>query len=364
MAKYEAEIRKVITLQRFMRKWLRISKLRNTALNFLIAPESERLRKRNMALREIVSTERVFVNNLMELQKSIILPLKATSHNFISEKEVGILFSNLESIAGLNIQILESMEERIEAWPSESRFADIFIEKAPVLRLYTDYLNNYEQQVLLLTKLEKKPAFMQYIKACKAKMNLANYLILPVQRLPRYEILLEGLKRYTAEEHVDYPNIIAALDKVKELNQHVDKKKKDKDNRLTINEIQKAISGVPTLYVAHRQFIREGLIDVLNGKKKEKLYVYLFTDFILLTKAKVKTLVPGAGRPKSKLKDTVYFKDGPFSASPVSVDGAAIRLVGGKKEYLFCFPSDTSRDHWQKDIEAVLRDEGWKKIFY
>lgn len=45
--------------QRFMRKWLRISKFRNTALNFLTAPESERLRKRNMAFREIVCTERV-----------------------------------------------------------------------------------------------------------------------------------------------------------------------------------------------------------------------------------------------------------------------------------------------------------------
>ncbi len=236
----------------------------------------------------------------------------------------------------------------------------------------------------VLTELEKKPAFIQFIKACKAKMNLGNYLILPVQRLPRYEILLEGLKRYTSEEHVDYPNIIAALDKVhththththtrtthstaqhtahttqvhrttggwlmvltppivinhnrpqvKELNSHVDKKKKDEDNRRAIQEIQKAVSGAPTLFVAHRQFIRYaanaalshlprrfahrsatrqspsspithyplpittlvvvivnacrgGLVDVLAGKKKEKFYVYLFTDILLLTKAQV-----------------------------------------------------------------------------
>lgn len=35
----------------------------------------------------------------------------------------------------------------MEAWPAEGRFADIFIKKAPVLRLYTEYLNNYERQV-------------------------------------------------------------------------------------------------------------------------------------------------------------------------------------------------------------------------
>lgn len=365
MARYEAEIKKIEFLQRFMRKWLRISKFRNTALNFLTAPESERLRKRNMAFREIVCTERGYVNNLEELEKRIISPLKASSHSFISEKEVGVLFSNLESITCLNIQILELMEERIEQWPCEGRFADIFIEKAPVLRLYTDYLNNYDRQMTVLTELEKKPAFIQFIKACKAKMNLGNYLILPVQRLPRYEILLEGLKRYTSEEHVDYPNIIAALDKVKELNSHVDKKKKDEDNRRAIQEIQKAVSGAPTLFVAHRQFIRGGLVDVLAGKKKEKFYVYLFTDILLLTKAKVKTVVPGAARPKSKLKDLIYLKDGPFSASAMSLDGSsALRLVGGRKEFLFCFSSDTERDGWQRDIDTVLREEGWKKIFY
>lgn len=46
-----------------------------------------------------------YVNNLEELEKRIISPLKASSHSFISEKEVGVLFSNLESITCLNIQV-------------------------------------------------------------------------------------------------------------------------------------------------------------------------------------------------------------------------------------------------------------------
>lgn len=38
--------------------------------------------------------------------------------------------------------------------------------------------------------------------------------------------------------------------------------------------------------------------------------------------------------------------------------------VGGRKEFLFCFSSDTERDGWLRDIDTVLREEGWKKIFY
>jgi hypothetical protein len=40
------------------------------------------------------------------------------------------------------------------------------------------------------------------------------------------------------------------------------------------------------------------------------------------------------------------------------------RQAGGRKEFLFCFASDTERDSWQRDVDAVLREEGWKKIFY
>jgi len=58
------------------------------------------------------------------------------------------------------------MEDRMEKWPEECRFADIFILKAPVLRVYSQYLTNYEQQVLTLTELEKRPSFVAFIKVC------------------------------------------------------------------------------------------------------------------------------------------------------------------------------------------------------
>ena len=68
--------------------------------------------------------------------------------------------------------------------------------QAPVLRVYTQYLTNYDQQLRVLTELEKRQAFVAFNKAAKGKMSLANYLILPVQRLPRYEMLLEVRLRF------------------------------------------------------------------------------------------------------------------------------------------------------------------------
>ncbi|KAL6051803.1 Rho guanine nucleotide exchange factor (GEF) 17 [Balamuthia mandrillaris] len=369
LSRYANDTSKIVILQRHIRSWLRVQKFRNLALDFLIAPESERLRKRSMALWEIVSTERSYVANLEDLERAIISPLRGSSHSFITEREITQLFSNLESIIGLNTQILEAMEERMDAWPSDCRFADIFIQKAPVLRLYTEYLNNYERQVQVLTELEKKPAFVAFLKGVKSKMSLANYLILPVQRLPRYEILLESLLKYTCQEHVDYGNIIAALDKVKELNLHVDKKKKDEDNRRSIQSIQKSISGIGALYVAHRRFIREGVAEVLfpNRKKEDREYLYLFSDMLVITR--MKTKAKGGtfmeARPKTKYKESLRFKDG-YKLEPSSESNSFKLAKAGQPHSAFTFflPTESNRNKWVQDIEAVEKEEGWKKILY
>ena len=45
-------------------------------------------------------------------------------------------------------------------------------------------------------------------------LDLASFLILPVQRLPRYVLLLKELQRYTPENHPEYKSLIDAIDHI------------------------------------------------------------------------------------------------------------------------------------------------------
>ena len=45
-------------------------------------------------------------------------------------------------------------------------------------------------------------------------LSIADLLIEPVQRIPRYKLLLEQLLKYTPESHPDYANMGAALESV------------------------------------------------------------------------------------------------------------------------------------------------------
>jgi hypothetical protein len=52
-------------------------------------------------------------------------------------------------------------------------------------------------------------------------MDLGDYLIVPVQRLPRYMLLLTGIVKATKPEHSDYQNLTNALTKIKAATDHV-----------------------------------------------------------------------------------------------------------------------------------------------
>ncbi len=45
--------------------------------------------------------------------------------------------------------------------------------------------------------------------------TIRSFLILPIQRIPRYNLLLEDLIKHTPEQHVDYGLLVQASEKMK-----------------------------------------------------------------------------------------------------------------------------------------------------
>lgn len=73
----------------------------------------------------------------------------------------------------------------------------------PALSLYPEYVKNHYRAIMLVNSLQSKSAefkaFLARAKECSdAKLDLLACLIAPVQRVPRYRLLLEELVRHTA----------------------------------------------------------------------------------------------------------------------------------------------------------------------
>lgn len=86
---------------------------------------------------------------------------------------------------------------------------DLFVSYAGLMPMYSSYVDNFDASNQKLAELVKKSAkkFHNLEEAAKKEtgnLGLTDLLILPVQRLPRYLLLLQSLKEATLRSHKDY----------------------------------------------------------------------------------------------------------------------------------------------------------------
>jgi hypothetical protein len=73
------------------------------------------------------------------------------------------------------------------------------------------------------------------------KHSISMLLITPIQRLPRYKLLLSELIKSTWPDHQDYENLGNALSQIKEIAKYVNDRKKEYENRAKVQDIQDSI---------------------------------------------------------------------------------------------------------------------------
>jgi hypothetical protein len=94
-------------------------------------------------------------------------------------------------------------------------------------------------------------------KSTQPLLDIASLLIKPVQRLPRYRLLLQEVLKVTPDYHPDHATLLEAIDVVKTIILDINQAKKLEDDRVALIEIAKKIDGckVHTLLVVSHQHL-------------------------------------------------------------------------------------------------------------
>jgi len=98
--------------------------------------------------------------------------------------------------------------------------------------------------------------------------TLQSYLILPIQRLPRYELLLNELLKFTEQPHVDYENIQVAYAVAKKINQDINSRQKEDqtvDHIKNLLQKQHSVAG-KLLHSPRKTIIAYLKITVISAK--------------------------------------------------------------------------------------------------
>ncbi|KAH9519224.1 putative protein tag-52 [Bulinus truncatus] len=246
---------------------------------------ARRERRRRKVTKELFETEKTYLHHLDLINKFFDFPLRFAC--LVPDKVHATFFSNVEQIRQVNLTLLETMEE--------STVGQAFKQLAPFLKLYSTYANNHQTALNTLQEWQNKsPDFASFVSRQEDRpevmgLKLNALLITPVQRIPRYKMLLEELLSCTTVDHHDYENLSDAANKIAEIATHINECLRQNENFLKTLAIQKSFdNSAPKLLSPGRFFIKEGPLKKVSrkgGKSYERMF-FLFSDILLYGKPK------------------------------------------------------------------------------
>ncbi|KAI9189172.1 hypothetical protein H9P43_000600 [Blastocladiella emersonii ATCC 22665] len=206
------------------------------------------------AIDELISSEKTYFDMLFTLVNLFLRPLKRAvqqhhgKHPILPATDVARIFSNVEEIFGLHATLLQGLQR--QASPAEhpvERVARALADVLPYLKAYHAYAINYATAVETYEACRRShPAFAKFIETCHAdprlnQLELPAYLILPIQRVPRYVLLLERALEDTHPLYPAHAPLASCLGGMHDLASNLDHAVSDHRAQLKVAEIQRAL---------------------------------------------------------------------------------------------------------------------------
>ena len=182
--------------------------------------EANKLAQRRLhAAAEIVKTEVMYYTKLKIVLDVFITPLREL--RILDEAEINVQFYTWETLLGLHKDFSDALVR-----DPHTPLAEHFIRYSHMFKMYQPYLNNYQRagqrRAELMTSNRRYADFLDKARTDPRLRTLhiggiSDLLVGPVQRIPRYELLLSALLKYTPEGHAERARLEAAVSMIKEV---------------------------------------------------------------------------------------------------------------------------------------------------
>ena len=271
------------------------------------------MEKRYYIVAELVTTEKNYAHKLGLFLNDLISPLIKHLHkNKLARTEKhGINFNvfflleiQLTKVYQLAQEFLKILTKDFGTWqsqlPEEQCIGTRLLNFFPYFKMYGNYVTIYNEALCGFSNLKQNQAFAfinNFINKIMSSaaldgLSVESLLIEPVQRLPRYKLLLKSLIESTSEEHKDYKKLTTAallLEKIIESVQTIDKLN---ENRVICSKIANFLC---VSNFSPKRFFLGRVILVMEPFKtfesrvikskyfNRRLNCFLFNDFFVLT---------------------------------------------------------------------------------
>ncbi|GAB1220503.1 hypothetical protein ENUP19_0054G0077 [Entamoeba nuttalli] len=209
--------------------------------SMLYSKEEKRYLYCGNVVKEFITTESTYCEQLGVVENLIHQPLIKQEKPLLTPEQMKLIFGGVSVIYGVNTALLENLREKLSVYSQNSRFGRIVLTFTPLLRVYSDYCQIYPQISQLVSSMKVPHPFGTFYKLQMKQapehlqgFDLLSLLITPIQRLPRYRLLLKDLLKHLRPSDVDYEDVKKALDEIEKVTSFVNTQSKKQENLVTL----------------------------------------------------------------------------------------------------------------------------------
>lgn len=307
---------------------------------------------------ELLQTERTYVARLHLVDQVFCLRLtQEADRGSFPPDVIKNIFSNISTIYSFHSQfLLPDLENCIMHWDESPGLGKALLQHAPFLRMYADYISNFDRAIeLVRTWTERSSAFRNIIHDIQSQeicgnLTLQHHMLEPVQRVPRYEMLLKDYLKKLPEDDPDYDLANKSLEAISMAATHSNSAIHKAENLKRLLEIYEMV-GEEEVVNPTNEFLKEGRLLKLAARNTSAMerHLFLFNNFLLCCSAKF-SLVGQRFTVRCRIG-----VDGMQTQQTTNEDHLYTFQVSGKEKTLeLQASSEQERDEWIKAIQEAI----------
>uniref|UniRef100_A0A3Q1NGV5 MCF.2 cell line derived transforming sequence n=1 Tax=Bos taurus TaxID=9913 RepID=A0A3Q1NGV5_BOVIN len=310
---------------------------------------------KNHVLNELIQTERAYVRELftgyraeMDNPEMFVLmpPLLRSKRD--------VLFGNMAEIYEFHNNIfMSSLENCVDA---PERVGSCFLERKDDFQMYAKYCQNKPRSEAIWKKYSECAFFQECQRKLKHRLGLDSYLLKPVQRITKYQLLLKELLKYS-KDCVGSVELKEALDTMLDLLKSVN----DLMHQTAINgyignlnELGKMImQGAFSVWIGHKKGTTK-MKDFARFKPMQR-HLFLYEKAVVFCKRRVESGEGGDRYPSYSFKHCLKMDELGITEY-VKGDNRKFEIWNAGKEEVYIVQASNidMKMMWLKEIRTIL----------
>ncbi|XP_075813538.1 proto-oncogene DBL isoform X4 [Microtus pennsylvanicus] len=313
---------------------------------------------KNHVLNELIETEKAYVGELF----TVLLGYRSEMDNPqmfdlippLLRNKKDVLFGNMAEIYEFHNNIFMSSLEDCSNAPE--RVGPCFLERKDDFQMYAKYCQNKPRSELIWRKYSECAFFQECQRKLKHRLGLDSYLLKPVQRITKYQLLLKELLKYSKEGE-GTTQLKEALDTMLDLLKSVN----DSMHQIAINgyignlnELGKMIlQGAFSVWLGHRKGATK-MKDFARFKPMQR-HLFLYEKAVMFCKRRFESGEDADRYPSYSFKHCLKMEEVGITEH-VKGDNRKFEIWYGEKEeiYIVQAPNIDVKMLWLKEIRKIL----------